>query len=203
VSRLLPYKNVDAIVESFSKLPHERLVVAGAGPAAAALAAMAGGNVQFLGEVDDATLRWLYQSCQGLLSASYEDFGLTPLEAAAHATPSAVLRWGGFLDTIIEGSTGVFFDEPTPDRIADAVRELGKVRWDQPSLVEHAQSFSTERFVARVRVVVAEEAALVSTAYRSQRQERPTERALLLRPVANDDVIDLDAQHDVVNPRTV
>lgn len=161
VSRLLPYKNVDRVVDAFAKLPAERLVVAGTGPCAARLGSIAGRNVKLLGEVDDGALRWLYSECRGLVAASYEDFGLTPLEAAVHGKPSAVLRWGGFLDTIREGKTGVFFDEPEPAKIADAVRELLKIQWDQALITEHAESFSTERFVSRVRAVVAEELALV------------------------------------------
>ena len=60
----------------------------------------------------------------GLVAASYEDFGLTPVEAAAFGKPTAALRWGGFLDTTVEGETGVFFDEPEPALIAEAVEQL-------------------------------------------------------------------------------
>ena len=59
-----------------------------------------------VGEVSDAGLRWLYANSTGLVAASYEDFGLTPLEAASFGLPTAALRWGGFLDTIVEGVTG-------------------------------------------------------------------------------------------------
>ncbi len=47
------------------------------------------------------------------MAASYEDFGLTPVEAMMFGKPSVVLRYGGFLETVIDGETGVFFDEPT------------------------------------------------------------------------------------------
>jgi len=36
-------------------------------------------------------------------------------------TVTAALRWGGFLDTIVEGVTGRYFDEPTPGLIAAAL----------------------------------------------------------------------------------
>ena len=107
VSRLLPYKNVGAVVEAFARRPDQRLVVVGTGPLADELAAAAPPNVTFLGRVDDDELRWLYGACLGLVAASYEDFGLTPVEAAAFGRPTAALRWGGFLDTIVEGETGV------------------------------------------------------------------------------------------------
>ena len=44
------------------------------------------------------------------VAASHEDFGLTPLEAASFGKPAAVLRWGGFLDTVVEGVSGIFFE---------------------------------------------------------------------------------------------
>jgi len=159
VSRLLPYKNVHAIVEAFDRLRDQRLVVVGSGPARAALAESASTNVSFLGSADDSELRWLYESCSGLVAASYEDYGLTPLEAAAFGKPSAVLRWGGFLDTVVEGQTGVFFDEPKADDIHAALVGMLARSWDGTRLRRHAASFSEENFIGRLRTVVAEEAA--------------------------------------------
>ena len=158
VSRLLPYKNVDVIVEAFDRLRDQRLVVVGTGPAAAAIAESASPNVSLLGSVDDSELRWLYESCSGLVAASYEDYGLTPLEAAAFGKPSAVLRWGGFLDTVAEGETGVFFDEPNARAVHGAVAGMLARSWDAERLRRHAARFSEESFIGRLRTVVGEEA---------------------------------------------
>jgi glycosyltransferase involved in cell wall biosynthesis len=157
VSRLLPYKNVGPLVEAFADLPSERLVVVGAGPEAARLRAAAPPNVRFLGSVSDEELRWLYATCDALLAASYEDYGLTPLEAASFGKPSAVLRAGGFLDTVIDGSTGIFFDRPDPPSIKGAVRALARGAWREEDLCAHAERFSGERFIARIRSVVLDE----------------------------------------------
>lgn len=159
VSRLLPYKNVDAVVEAFAGLPGLRLVVAGTGPDEVRLRRAAPANVVFAGAVTDAELRWLYGAASGLVSASYEDFGLTPLEAAGLGTPSALLRFGGFLDTVVEGETGLFFDAPDPVRIRTAVRALVRNAWSAERLRAHAETFSERRFVQRLREIVAEEAA--------------------------------------------
>ncbi len=159
VSRLLPYKNVEAVVAAFGHLPDRRLVVVGTGPLSAAIAAAAPPNVTMAGLVSDAELRWLYRSAAGLVAASYEDFGLTPLEAAGFGRPSAALRWGGFLDTIVEGTTGTFFDEPRPPMIADAVERLATTGWDPAGLRDHAGRFSGEVFARRLHQVVEEERA--------------------------------------------
>ena len=156
VSRLLAYKNVGAVVEAFTRLPDQRLVVVGSGPLAAELAAGAPRNVTLLGQVDDDELRWLYGSCLGLVAASYEDFGLTPVEAAAFGAPTVALRWGGFLDTITEGETGTFFDEPDPVMIADAVDTLVRSSWSTDVLVAHAKRFASRHFLSRVGQVIDE-----------------------------------------------
>ena len=119
VARLLPYKNVDS--EAFRGLK-SRLVVVGDGPQRRQLATTSPPNVTFLGEVNDPRLRWLYANCEGLVAASREDFGLTPVEAASFGKPVAALRWGGFLDSVVEGITGVFFDVADPVRSRRAWR---------------------------------------------------------------------------------
>ncbi len=101
----------------------------------------------------DAELRWLYANCRALVAASYEDFGLTPLEAAAFGKPTAALRCGGFLDTIEEGKTGVFFDEPTPAEIAGGVAALLASDWDEHAIRSVAARFSEAGFIARIRAI--------------------------------------------------
>jgi glycosyltransferase involved in cell wall biosynthesis len=161
VSRLLAYKNVEAVVDAFRRRPALRLVVVGTGPLHDHIVSVAPANVSVLGRVGDAGLRWLYANSIGLVAASYEDFGLTPLEAAGFGKPTAALRWGGFLDTTVEDVTGVFFDEPDPVLIAAGIDRLLGRSWDADALVAHARQFSTERFIDRMRAVVDEERSLL------------------------------------------
>jgi glycosyltransferase involved in cell wall biosynthesis len=65
------------------------------------------------------------------------------------------LRWGGFLDTVEEGETGIFFDSPTPDAVADAVRQLRRHSWDAGRIRDHAERFSEACFFDRIRVIVS------------------------------------------------
>jgi glycosyltransferase involved in cell wall biosynthesis len=157
VSRLLSYKNVEEVTAAFELLPQHQLVVVGSGPLADRIAETRPPNATVLGEVTDAGLRWLYASSAGLVAASYEDFGLTPVEAASFGRPTAALRWGGFLDTIVDGSTGVFFDHPRPGLIAEAVGRMAQTKWDERVLRDHADRFSAARFAERMLAVVAEE----------------------------------------------
>jgi glycosyltransferase involved in cell wall biosynthesis len=154
VGRLLAYKNVDALIAAVARMPGRRLVIAGDGPERSRLEAAAGPDVVFTGEVDDAELRWLYSGCAGVASASYEDYGLTPLEAAAYGKPAATLRFGGFLDTVVEGETGVFFDAPDGEAACSALTRLLDGAWDRDCITAHAARFDEQAYCARLRAHV-------------------------------------------------
>lgn len=154
VSRLLPYKNVDAVVEAFAREPHRNLVVVGRGPLETTLRAGATSNVLFLKDIPDAELAWLYENCRSLIAVSFEDYGLTPIEAASFGKPSIVLRWGGYLDTMIEGLTAVFVDEPKAENIRMAMDEIESRSWDASLITVHSSAYSEPEFIERLRNVV-------------------------------------------------
>jgi glycosyltransferase involved in cell wall biosynthesis len=109
-----------------------------------------------VGTADDDQLRWLYANCAGLVAASHEDYGLTPIEALAFGRPTAALGAGGYLDTVVDGTTGLLFDRPDPALIARAVTELMSRAWDQSAMAAHADNFTEARFAERLWAIVAE-----------------------------------------------
>jgi glycosyltransferase involved in cell wall biosynthesis len=152
-SRLVPYKNVRAIVEAFARLPDLTLLVAGEGPELGRLRACASPNVRFLGFVDDAELGSLMARAAAFMFAAEEDFGIVPVEAQAMGTPVIALGRGGARETVItEGPhrTGLFFDEAKPDQIAAAVRlfQLAPESFTPSACHANAQRFSEARFSA-------------------------------------------------------
>jgi glycosyltransferase involved in cell wall biosynthesis len=153
VSRLLPYKNVDVLVEAVRGTRH-RLVVIGAGPLRHTLAAHLPPNVRLLSGLTDAQMRWTYARAALLLAPSLEDFGLTPLEAASFGVPSLSLRAGGYLDTIAEGVTGLHVHSPQPSLVRHGIDEALSHPWDATALREHAKGFSEAVFAARLQAEV-------------------------------------------------
>ena len=131
VSRLLPYKNIQTIIDAFNHDPSRRLVIVGRGPEQNHLRNRAAKNVTFIEEVIDSELAWLYHHCQALIAIGWEDYGLTPIEAAAAGKPSIVLRWGGYFDTMIEGKTAVFIDEPSAHLLRTALAQCEQTNWDE------------------------------------------------------------------------
>ena len=69
------------------------------------------------------------------------------------------LRGGGYLDTVVPGLTGAFFEEPTPEAIGRVLDRFRADDWDEDAIKDHARGFSEERFVRRVRAAVADLAA--------------------------------------------
>lgn len=156
VSRLLPYKNVEPIVRAFSQRPELRLLVIGSGPQQAHLVGAAGENVTFLEGLSDGEMHAAYARCAAVVAASHEDFGLTPLEAAAFGKPAIALRWGGFLDTVLEGETGVFFEEPTTRAILGGVDDFLATDWDRERIMKRAREFDEEHFISAMRTEVSQ-----------------------------------------------
>ncbi|RZS87416.1 glycosyltransferase involved in cell wall biosynthesis [Motilibacter rhizosphaerae] len=154
VARGRGYKNTSVVEEAVAGLPGERLVVVGSATADEPAASSA---VVRLGRVSDARLRWLYANARALVSVSFEDFGLTPLEANAFGTPAVLLRAGGFLDTLAEGVSGVFVDAPEVGAVRSAVRSLPDLDADRIRL--HAATYSEAAFRARLHEVVEDVAA--------------------------------------------
>lgn len=155
VSRLLPYKNVDKVVRAFADT-NRRLVVVGRGPEAENIRQQATPNVLMVSDLTDHQMGWLYSNSRAIIAASYEDFGLTPIEAAVWGRPSVVLRWGGFLDTVRDGVTGVFFDEPEPAAIAAALDRLETRQFNPDTIRRHAETFSEARFAEALYAAVDE-----------------------------------------------
>ncbi|KQV33568.1 MULTISPECIES: glycosyltransferase [unclassified Rhizobium] len=147
-SRLVPYKNIEQIVRAFALLPDQQLIVAGDGPEAARLRAIAGPNVSFAGYVGNEELRRLMATARAFVFAAEEDFGIITVEAQSEGTPVLALGRGGSRETVIEGSTGLFFDEPTPQAIARCVSDFIEIEqgFSPHDCRRNASRFSARRF---------------------------------------------------------
>jgi glycosyltransferase involved in cell wall biosynthesis len=169
VGRLAPYQRKDLIVDAFREV-NLPVKIVGDGRDRALLEARATPNVEFLGRVDEATLRDLYANCRGYLFPGEEDFGIAPVEAQAAGKPVIAYAAGGALDTVIDGVTGVHFAQQTPRALADAVRRFDGLKFDPHRIREHAERFSS-------RVFRAQFASYVERAYAEWRVEHGKHRA--------------------------
>jgi glycosyltransferase involved in cell wall biosynthesis len=149
VSSLEPYKRIDLAVDAFANGPR-RLLIAGKGTLENELRRRAKPPVEFLGEVDQETLRELYRHCRALIFPGLEDFGIVPVEAQACGRPVVCYGAGGALETVIHGRTGVHFASQTVSALRKAVEEAEGVRWDASGIRANALRFSRRRFRQKV-----------------------------------------------------
>ncbi len=149
-SRFVPYKKIDLIVEAFTSMSDKKLIVIGDGPDFKRIKKIARGysNIQLLGYQSFDVLKRQMSSAKAFIFAAEEDFGIVPVEAQACGTPIIAFRRGGVLDTVIEGETGLFFDEQTVVSLRAAIERFeGSIDlFDPKKIREHAELFSTERF---------------------------------------------------------
>ena len=155
VSRLLPYKNLDRLFAVFAQRPDLELVVVGTGPLLKTLRQTATPNIDLLGNVNDCELRWLYEHSRALIAPAFEDYGLTPLEAASFGKPTLALKRGGYLDTVSEGTSGYFFEDLDVGSISGAIDKLSENPLDSDEIRAHASWFSEERFASTLRQQVS------------------------------------------------
>ena len=122
-TRLVPYKRVQLAVEACNFLKR-RLIVAGEGSEMDHLKQIAGPTIELRGRVAFDELRQLYSRCRAFLYPQFEDFGITALEAQASGRPVIAYRKGGVLDTVVEGKTGIFFDDQNSKSLIHAIKEF-------------------------------------------------------------------------------
>jgi glycosyltransferase involved in cell wall biosynthesis len=161
-SRLVSYKKMDLIVESFAQMLDKNLVVIGSGPDLAKVKAKASSNVEVLGFQPDATLVSYMQKAKALIFAAEEDFGLVPLEAQACGTPVIAYGKGGALETVRglgqTEPTGLFFEKQDVSSICNAVNffEQHVEKFNSASCVKNAELFAPKQFREKFKQYVQE-----------------------------------------------
>jgi len=153
---LVAYKRVDLAIAACRKVG-ATLKIVGVGTEAERLKTLAqGAPVEFLGWRSDEALRELYRNCEAFLFPADEDFGITAVEAMACGRPVIAYKKGGALETVVDGVTGVFFDQQTPDSMADALRRARGMSFDSAAIRVHALKFDDKHFKSRFADFVRE-----------------------------------------------
>jgi glycosyltransferase involved in cell wall biosynthesis len=154
VSALVPYKRIDVAIGAAERLGVP-LKIVGSGPDLRRLQALSGSTVEFLGTVDDETLRALYRSARALVQPAEEDFGIAAVESLACGRPVVALGRGGARESIEHGTSGVLVDDLTPKAFADGMHDLARWTFDPADLARRAAAFSVERFETAFRAIVS------------------------------------------------
>jgi glycosyltransferase involved in cell wall biosynthesis len=83
-----------------------------------------GDRVRFFFEPTEKELSRLYQQARGLIFPEMENFGLSPLEAAACGCPSIVAAGSGVLEVLEKGKEIMAFEEGNTEEFCGAIQTL-------------------------------------------------------------------------------
>lgn len=147
--RVSRHKGHDIAIKAFTKLGLPLKVFGGtfASYGLAQFKKSAGKNIEFYGEISEEEKWELMSKAKAFIFPSeQEDFGIIPVEAMAAGTPVIALGQGGVLETVVEGKTGTFFYERTPESLTAAVRKFEKMKFKPEDCIAQAKKFSKERF---------------------------------------------------------
>jgi glycosyltransferase involved in cell wall biosynthesis len=145
LGRVIPYKRPDLAVAACRQLGR-RLIVAGGGRATDRLRKIAGPDTEFRGAVTDEEVRELLGGARALLFPGEEDFGIVPVEAQAAGTPVVAYGVGGARESVIDGETGVLFDEQSESALVNAIERLEASALSEAPIRDNARRFAPKRF---------------------------------------------------------
>jgi len=144
VGRLQPWKGVDTAIRALAELPNATLTIAGDGVHRAELTALVQTlalheRVTFLGSVERMHIPALMHDHDVLVATSHasETFGIGLVEAQSCGLPVVASRFGGFVEVVDEGKTGLFF---VPRDAHDLARTLQYIDTNRDHLATMARS---------------------------------------------------------------
>jgi phosphatidylinositol alpha-1,6-mannosyltransferase len=176
VSRLVPRKGMDVLIEAANRLapsyPDLTLAIAGDGRERGRLdrlAARSTLDVKVLGRVSDQDRAALLgaadvfvMACRNRwLGLEQEGFGIVFLEAAAAGVPQIAGASGGAQEAVLDGVTGLVVDHPDdPGEVAEALRALladptRRRRMGRAARTRVAESFDTGVLASRLADALA------------------------------------------------
>lgn len=158
ISRFVPEKRINIVIEAFKKLPKKTLFIEGSGPQDYYLRKLAGNskNIQFLGRVSSQKLRKLYAECIALISVAYfQDINMVIIEALASGKPCITVKQGAFPETIKDGKNGVFV-EGTVDGVIQGVNRLTSEKAEKmkDNCIKSAQAFDLNVFYKKWDAII-------------------------------------------------
>lgn len=148
VSRFVYYKRVDLAIEACNRLGKRLVVIGSHGEEKEKLRKMAGPTVEFLGRVSDEEMEHYYSKAKAFLFPGVEDYGITPIEAMSAGVPVLAYGKGGALETVIDGKTGLYFQEQSVESLMSCIQrfETEGVALTRDEIHEYSKNFSSEVF---------------------------------------------------------
>ena len=154
LTRLISWKKIDIAIEACSNL-NLKLKILGCGPDMDRLKSLSDSdNIEFLGYINDKDKADVIRKCKAVIVTQKEDFGIVPLEAMACGKSVIAFKSGGVLETIIDGVTGIFFEDQTSDSLSKVLKDFNSKNYKSEDCIKRSQDFRKEVFFDRIRNTV-------------------------------------------------
>lgn len=148
VSRLVPHKKIDLVINAFTDSQYQ-LKIVGQGREENYLKCLAQGlnNIEFINKVTESELIKLYQNCTALIYPQEEDFGLSAIEVQACGRGVIAYNQGGARETVIDQKTGILFDKQDKASLLMAIEKYLKSPPSPSNTHFQAQKFDRQIFM--------------------------------------------------------
>lgn len=146
ISRMVSWKRIDYVLDTFSDLKGERIKIIGEGPELQTYRKeYSSKNIEFLGWVSEKDKFEYLKKSKGLIFPQDEDFGLVILEAIISKTPVVYYNKGG-AGEILSSSVGVAFEFQNKDALIQAIKLNNSKIYRKEDFYLMSKRFSKDRF---------------------------------------------------------
>lgn len=154
VSRLEPYKKIDLLVDTFSKI-NKKLKIVGNGSLHKKLSNKKHKNIEFIKSVSDNSLAKLYTDAKALIMPQDEDFGYVSLEAQFFGCPIITYKTSGATETILENKTGLIFNKQTSNSLQEVLEKYETLQYTMKTYLKNIDKnyfnkFSKDNFISNL-----------------------------------------------------
>lgn len=159
VGELASYKRPDLMIDAFNANGKKLIVIGGPEKTRKKLQERAKNNIEFLGKTDFETLKFHMARCLALIFPGEEDFGIVPVEAMASGRPVIAYGRGGALDTVIDGKTGILFEDQSIEGLNGAIEKFERdlmLNLNVEFLTTHVAQFDEKSFRSGIGHILAD-----------------------------------------------
>jgi glycosyltransferase involved in cell wall biosynthesis len=116
-------------------------------------------NIVFLKKLTDEELGYLYSKAEALIMPQEEDFGYTSVEAQFFGCPVVAYQKGGARETVIDGKTGIFFEQQNSLSLLKALERFHTISYNLKNTrrklgKKNVEKFSKQKFVEEFSSVI-------------------------------------------------
>lgn len=149
--RCIPYKKFNLIVDAFNKNGKKIIISTNTdNKLYRELKAKSNLNIIWKFGLSLDEINTLHSKAKAFLFPPEEDFGLVPIAAMASGTPVIAYGKWGSLETVVDGITGIFFEQQTVRSLNKAIERFESMSFDPKAIREHALQFDKKIFQQKI-----------------------------------------------------